>query len=152
MSDDSSERPLRSCEISRSADIAVTNEKVKESSGPNLRLSKCILGVLRVSVVTKTGKPFHHGDTKNTKNPVRHEISTLPTRAGRKRRSYFTFATINVTSSCCEAWPCHSSTFAIIFSADSRADNCKDSIRIDLSFSSPNSIPAGFSASVTPSV
>src|SRR6266404_1962780 len=30
------------------------------------------------SVVTKARKPFHHGDTENTENPVGRELRTLP--------------------------------------------------------------------------
>ena len=65
---------------------------------------------------------------------------------------YLIFTTIRVMSSCCGAWPCHSRTWAMIFSAVSRADSRRDSTRIDRNLSSPNSIPTGLTASVTPSV
>jgi hypothetical protein len=65
---------------------------------------------------------------------------------------YLTFMTINVMSSCCAACPSHLNTFPRTIFAASCADNRSDSSRIDRSFASPNSIPVGLRASVTPSV
>jgi hypothetical protein len=69
-----------------------------------------------------------------------------------RQQIYLTFTMISVMSSCWEARPCHSNTFAITLAANSRAGNCRDSTTIDRNFSSPNSTPGGFRASVTPSV
>ena len=52
----------------------------------NLRIMKCFLiclsaspfSVLSASVVIKRRKPFHHGGTENTENPVGREIRSLP--------------------------------------------------------------------------
>src|SRR4030095_14433493 len=65
---------------------------------------------------------------------------------------HLTFATTNVTSSCCGASRCHSFQFAIMVWVNSQAVNFRDSATMEISRSSPNSSPAGFNASVTPSV
>ncbi|MDT4951935.1 MAG: hypothetical protein QOJ02_73 [Acidobacteriota bacterium] len=95
-------------------------------------------------------------DRSTNGKPQSHALCLCSKKIGfcRKIRQqiYLTFTMISVMSSCWEARPCHSNTFAITLAANSRAGNRRDSTTIDRNFSSSNSTPAGFRASVTPSV